>query len=90
MIPIILIYAILINIVGLYVMYSDKRKAKRRQYRISEASLWRIAIFGGAIGTALGMYWFRHKTKHVAFKLGFPTLAVIDIFLLFVVCFGRH
>lgn len=82
MLKVLLLYALFINIIGIYIMYSDKKKAKQGQYRIPEATLWRIAIIGGAIGTTIGMHWFRHKTKHLAFKLGFPILAIIDVVLL--------
>lgn len=83
---IVFIYLVVINIVGIYIMYSDKRRAKRGEYRISEATLWRVAIFGGAIGTTIGMHWFRHKTRHSTFRFGFPLLAVIDV-IFFVVLF---
>ncbi len=85
MLKILLIYFILINIIGIYIMYSDKEKSIHRKYRISEAALWRVAIIGGAIGTTIGMHWFRHKTKHTAFKFGFPFLAIVDILLLLLV-----
>lgn len=87
MLKILLVYYIVINIIGIYIMYSDKEKAKHGQYRIPEATLWSVAIIGGAIGTTIGMHWFRHKTKHITFKLGFPALAIIDIVLLLLVLF---
>ena len=62
-----------------YLMYVDKRKAKRGQYRISEKTLWVIAFLGGATGAALGMKQFRHKTKHLTFKIGLPLLAILEI-----------
>jgi len=40
---------------------------------------WQIAIIGGAIGAVIGMEWFRHKTKHLAFKWGLPFLALIQM-----------
>ncbi len=64
-------------------MKIDKQRAIKHQYRISEQTLWIIAIIGGAVGTAIGMTRFRHKTKRLSFKLGFSLLAVIDLFLLF-------
>jgi uncharacterized membrane protein YsdA (DUF1294 family) len=60
----------------------DKKRARKNQYRISEKNLWIMAIFGGAIGMTIGMQLFRHKTKHIAFKLGFPFLALVEIGLL--------
>jgi uncharacterized membrane protein YsdA (DUF1294 family) len=44
--------------------------------------LWLVAIFGGAVGTTAGMQMFRHKTKHMSFKVGFPLLAVAEVILL--------
>ena len=62
-------------------MKVDKQRAIRHKYRISENTLWTVAIVGGAIGTTLGMRLFRHKTKHLTFKIGFPLLAILDIIL---------
>lgn len=63
-----IVYLLIINIIGIYIMYSDKEKAKHGQFRIREATLWRVAFLGGAIGTTIGMKWFHHKTKHTSFK----------------------
>jgi uncharacterized membrane protein YsdA (DUF1294 family) len=73
---------IIMNIIGLMVMKIDKERARKQQYRISEKTLWLIALFGGAMGTTAGMQIFRHKTKHQSFKVGFPLLAVAEIILL--------
>ena len=73
---------IIMNIIGLFVMKVDKDRAIKHQYRISEKTLWLVALFGGAVGTTAGMQIFRHKTKHMSFKLGFPLLAVAEIILL--------
>jgi uncharacterized membrane protein YsdA (DUF1294 family) len=73
---------IIMNLIGLFVMKIDKDRAKNHQYRISEKTLWLVALFGGAAGTTAGMQLFRHKTKHVNFKIGFPILAVAEVILL--------
>ncbi|NWQ42960.1 DUF1294 domain-containing protein [Bacillus sp. EB106-08-02-XG196] len=73
---------LIMNIIGLIVMKVDKERAKKHQYRISENTLWLVAIFGGAVGTTAGMQLFRHKTKHLSFKVVFPLLAVTEIILL--------
>jgi uncharacterized membrane protein YsdA (DUF1294 family) len=39
-----------------------------------------VAALGGSIGSLLGMYTFRHKTKHIKFTLGIPVILVIQIF----------
>ncbi|WP_110114861.1 DUF1294 domain-containing protein [Bacillus sp. CGMCC 1.16541] len=75
------IYLALINVVGFYVMGVDKKRAKKKQWRVKENTLWTIALVGGAIGLTVGMYVFRHKTKHTIFKLGLPFLSLVLIAL---------
>lgn len=72
-------YLILINLIGSFAMYSDKQRAIKGKYRIAESTLWLLTLIGGAIGTTAGMKLFRHKTKHAAFKYGFPFIALIQI-----------
>lgn len=74
------LYIILINFVGFLVMYIDKNKAKNGRYRISEKTIFVIALLLGAIGVYAGMYKFRHKTKHNIFTVGIPVLIIINIF----------
>jgi len=76
-----LIYLIVINLIGYFIMYADKQRAIQRKYRIPEKNLWVIALIGGAVGTTLGMNRFRHKTKHAAFRIGFPILAMLQVIL---------
>ncbi|WP_223821013.1 DUF1294 domain-containing protein [Bacillus sp. S3] len=78
----ILVGFLVMNIAGLLIMGEDKKRAKKHQYRISEQTLWLVALFGGAIGTTAGMQLYRHKTKHLSFKIGFPLLAVVEAVLL--------
>ena len=75
-------YLIFINIVGLLLMYLDKYFAKNNMYRISEKNLFFIAIIGGSIGSIIGMYQFRHKTKHRQFTTGLPFIIFIQIMIL--------
>ncbi|MCI9062040.1 DUF1294 domain-containing protein [Romboutsia sp.] len=75
-------YLIFINIVGLLSMYLDKYFAKNNMYRISEKTLFFIAIIGGSIGSIIGMYQFRHKTKHRQFTTGLPAILFIQIIIL--------
>jgi uncharacterized membrane protein YsdA (DUF1294 family) len=82
MVDYLLYYILVVNLIGLYLMYVDKRKARKNQYRISERMLWTVALLGGALGATAGMHWFRHKTKHTAFKWGLPTLTLLDIGIL--------
>jgi uncharacterized membrane protein YsdA (DUF1294 family) len=60
----------------------DKGKARRGKWRISEKTLFVFALLGGAPGGTAGMFLFRHKTKHLSFRLGFPLLAAAQLALL--------
>jgi uncharacterized membrane protein YsdA (DUF1294 family) len=73
-----LVFYLIINIIGLFLMWDDKNRAIHHKYRIRERTLWLTAFFGGAVGTTLGMQLFRHKTKHMSFKIGFPFLAIVE------------
>lgn len=81
-IKIILIYLLFINIVSFSSMYIDKRRAIKKQWRISENNLMLLSIVGGSIGSLLGMYKFRHKTKHLKFAIGFPLILILHIALI--------
>ena len=58
-----IIYLIAINIITFLVMGLDKWKAKHGSWRIQEATLFTLVLFGGGIGGILGMIVFHHKTK---------------------------
>ncbi len=81
----ILIYFVAINCIGFGTMGLDKLKAKKKLYRLSEAMLFWIAIIGGSIGSLIGMYTFRHKTKHLTFVIGIPLIISIQFILLFII-----
>ena len=73
-----LLYLIVADVLALFLMLSDKRRARRGKERIPEASLFLAALLGGALGGPGGMFLFRHKTKHAAFRVGFPLLTLIQ------------
>lgn len=62
----------------------DKWKAKKHLWRIPEATLFIIAIIGGSIGSILGMYTFRHKTRRWYFAYGMPAILLLQLFVLFI------
>lgn len=79
-----LVYLFLINAAGLILMHMDKKKAKRKQWRIPEAFLLGIAIIGGSLGVLLGMRLFRHKTKKPDFATGVPLIFAIQVIATFI------
>ncbi|HBQ63911.1 MAG TPA: hypothetical protein DD727_03120 [Clostridiales bacterium] len=79
----VLTYGILVNIIGLIITASDKRSAIRRTWRVSEKTLFIIAIFGGGPGIYIACLLFRHKIRDMGFMLGIPAVLLIQISLLF-------
>lgn len=80
---IILIYLAVINVVTFFMYGIDKFKAKRSQWRISEAMLLMMAVMGGSLGAWLGMKIWHHKTLHKKFCYGIPLILLIQITLFF-------
>ncbi len=78
-------YLAAVNLIGLALMGIDKRKAKKRAFRIPEATLFIVAIIGGSVGSIAGMYLFRHKTRHRSFVLGMPLILLAQIALVYAV-----
>lgn len=76
------IYLLIINAVGWLIMLIDKRKAQKKAWRISEAALLTVAAIGGSLGSLIGMYQFRHKTKHKKFTVGIPLLLFLHAAIL--------
>ena len=73
-----LLYLLLINLLGLVLYGVDKAKSKRKgSRRIPERVLLWVARLGGGLGCWLGMMLFRHKTKHVRFKVLVPLWTVL-------------
>ena len=63
----------------LLLMGADKLYAKSGRRRVPEKRLFLLALLGGAPGGLLGMYAFRHKTRHPRFLLGFWALALLQL-----------
>lgn len=72
------LYLILMNAAAFFLMLADKRKAMKNQWRIPESTLIGSAILGGSIGALMGMYTFRHKTKHPEFTVGIPLILALQ------------
>ncbi len=81
------IYAVFLLVMGIaaFVMYGiDKRRAKKKQWRIPERTLLLSGFFGGGTGALLGMAYFRHKTLHWYFHAVNWAGAVWQLALLFI------
>jgi len=59
----ILIYFLAINFISFGTVGYDKDCSVKNRWRISEKTFIFFSAAGGGIGTLLGFYSFRHKTK---------------------------
>ena len=87
-IALLLAYIVVINVIGFALMGIDKAKARKRAWRIPEATLFLIALVGGSLGTTVGMRVFRHKTLHWYFVFGMPAVLIVQILLILFVIYG--
>ncbi|VBB05246.1 Hypothetical protein LUCI_0453 [Lucifera butyrica] len=71
------------NAAVFWLMRLDKKRARQGGWRIRERTLFLCALGGGAGGAWLGMYAFRHKTRHIAFVIGMPLLWFINLVCLY-------
>ena len=76
-----LLYLLIINALGFALMLADKWKARKKLWRIPEATLMAVAALGGSVGSLLGMYAVRHKTKHLKFTVGIPLILGLQLLL---------
>ena len=66
----IIYYLAIINIIT-FIMYGiDKKRAIKKEIRISERTLISLGFIGGCLGALLGMCIFHHKTRKIWFYIG--------------------
>jgi uncharacterized membrane protein YsdA (DUF1294 family) len=73
------IYLAAVSLIGFFMMAADKRKAIKSKPRVSEKTLFITAWIGGSLGVYLGIFAFRHKTKHKNFTVGLPFIMAAQI-----------
>lgn len=76
------IYLIIINIIAFALMGIDKKRARNKEWRISEATLFVTALLFGSLGSNIGMRVFHHKTKHWYFVIFMPLIMVVQVVIL--------
>lgn len=82
MIWLILIYTAIMSLIAFAAFGIDKYKAKTNRWRISEKTLFLLALLGGGVGAYLGMKVFHHKTRHKQFAIGLPLIMIIQLGLI--------
>ena len=76
-----LIWVLALSAVDFVLMGVDKRRARQKRRRVPEKTFFAVALLGGSPGAILGMWAFRHKTRHWYFKLGLPAIFVAQLAL---------
>ena len=72
-------YLVAVNLWAYALMGVDKRRAGQRgAQRIPERTLFLSALLGGGVGAFLGMWGFRHKTRHWYFVVGIPLILLAE------------
>lgn len=80
--PLLAGYLAVVNLWAFGLMGFDKHRARRKgARRIRERTLFLAALLGGGLGACLGMWGFRHKTKHWYFAWGLPLILAGQIAL---------
>ncbi|AMO20463.1 DUF1294 domain-containing protein [Flavobacterium columnare NBRC 100251 = ATCC 23463] len=74
-----LTYLLIVNILSLIVFGIDKLLAIKNKRRISEKDLLSISLIGGAIGSLLGMFIFKHKTSKISFIWRFTIIFIANV-----------
>ncbi len=67
------------NLLVFFLYGTDKLKAKKGAWRISEKTLLLCALLLGGVGAFAGMKVFRHKTKHMSFNILVPVFALLSL-----------
>ncbi len=78
-----LAYLTLINLISFFYFGLDKLKSQLSARRISEKILWTLTLIGGSLGTLMGMWFFRHKTKKLSFQAVVAIILMIHVLLLY-------
>ena len=77
--PLWIVLVMFLNLVGFSMIMLDKRRARRDEWRIRERTFFLWALAFGATGILLGMYVFRHKTRHWSFIVGMPIICIFNL-----------
>ncbi len=76
------IYLLIINVVNFVLFGVDKKRARKREWRIPESALLFISLLGGALGGIIGMNFYKHKTKKMKFTIAMPIILILNIIII--------
>lgn len=76
---VVLVYLLIANLAAFIAFGIDKRRARKKRWRIPELTLIMFAAIGGSIGALIGMFFWHHKTKKLKFLIVIPLLLILWI-----------
>lgn len=79
----IIVWLVIVNVIGVLVTSWDKRRARRREWRVRESTFWMIAALGGGLLTFLTMLFIHHKTRHRSFMIGIPLIVLAQMVVVY-------
>lgn len=71
-------YLVIINLISAAVCVSDKRRAVKGKWRVSENTLMLLTVLGGGAGMYAAMLTVRHKTRRKKFMIGIPFIVITE------------
>lgn len=84
------LYVLIINFISFVIYGIDKQKAVDGQWRIPENTLLFTGFIGGAVGSFIGMKFFRHKTKKLKFRILVPIFILLNLAVMVFVLWWAH
>ena len=87
LIPVFFVYYLIISLVGIILTVYDKKIAGTGKWRIPEATLMLVGLFGAALPMYVVMKKIRHKTKHKKFMIGLPAEIVLHVIIVFAIAY---
>lgn len=75
---ILLSYLLSINLSSFILFAIDKKRARKKKWRISEKILLITSFIGGATGSLMSMVIFKHKLSKKGFYMGVPVFIVLN------------
>ena len=78
-----MIFFIVWNVLVFFLYGIDKHSAMKGYKRINEDLLFWSAFFMGGMGAFLGMQFFRHKTRHIYFRIFVPIAVLLNFVVIY-------
>lgn len=82
LLSLILLWLLIVNAITYASFAADKSRARRGEWRISEARLLFLALIGGWPAAKLAQKRFRHKTRKMPFAWELNRVPLVQVFLI--------